>query len=205
MQQASKISKGGDSLTKQEIAESAMVTAGSLAILNDATSSEPTALLLVEGGGVEGIVQVIEDCAGDEATLVQCVQVLCNLAKHESEALTTKLAEAGVAKALLTATKSQPASAEIADLTIKLLNYMQQVAGVERSGLDREAMLMVMKLIELHPDSTTVQSYGPALLSAIQEGLGGDAISLAIKYAIDSVERFVLYTCRRSRKDRGQK
>ena len=188
LQGAIRIAKGTDgNSTKAQVAESAIVTAGSLAILNDATADSSTALLLVEGGGVEGIVQVINDCAGDEATLVQCVQVLCNLAAHESETLTTKLAEAGVAKALLAATRSQPQSAELAELTVKLLNFMTQVAGVNAAGLDREAMLMVMKLIELHPENQVVQSYGPALLAAIQEGLGGDAASLAVKYAIDSI------------------
>lgn len=64
---------------------------------------------------------------------------------------------------------------------------MTQVAGVEKSGLDREAMLMVTKLIASHTENQVIQSYGPSLLETIQEGLGGDAGTLAIKYAVDSV------------------
>ena len=70
--------------------------------------------MLLEGGGVEGIIQVIQECSENEGTLINCVEVLCNLAAHESETVTAKLAEAGVAKALLLAVKHQPQSAELA-------------------------------------------------------------------------------------------
>eukprot|EP00935_MAST-01C_sp_MAST-1C-sp1_P000906 g906.t1 len=187
LQKASKIQHTQAGATKQQIAESASVAASSLSILSDATATESESVMLVEGGGIEGIVQVIRESAKNETTLVECVRVLCQLAAHESERVTTKLAEGGVVQALLEATKQQPDSADLAEFTIKLLQHMTRVVGVHECGINREGMQMVTRLIAMHQSNEFVQSEGPVLLSAIQQGLGGDAQTLAVKYAMESI------------------
>jgi hypothetical protein len=187
LQTASKLHHTQAGATKQQIAESASIAASSLAILSDATSTESESVMLVEGGGIEGIVGVIRESAKNEATLVECVRVLCQLAAHESERVTTKLAEGGVVQALLEASKVQPESADLAEFTIKLLQHMTRVVGVHECGINREGMQMVTRMIANFQSNEYVQSEGPVLLSAIQQGLGGDAQTLAVKYAIESI------------------
>jgi hypothetical protein len=185
LQKASKIHHTQSGASKQQIAESASIAASSLAILSDATSTEEESVMLVEGGGIEGIVGVIKESAGNEATLVECVRVLCQLAAHESERITSKLAAGGVVQALLEATKLHPDSTDLAEFTIKLLQHMTRVVGVNECGINREGMQMVTRLISHHQSNEFVQSEGPVLLSAIQQGLGGDAQTLAVKHALE--------------------
>jgi hypothetical protein len=187
LQTASKLHHTQSGATKQQIAESASIAASSLAILSDATATESDSVMLVEGGGIEGIVGVIRESAKNEATLVECVRVLCQLAAHESERVTTKLAEGGVVQALLEATKVQPQSSDLAEFTIKLLMHMTRVVGVNECGITREGMQMVTRLIAAHQSNEFVQSEGPVLLSAIQQGLGGDAQTLAVKHALECI------------------
>jgi hypothetical protein len=187
LQQASKIHHSTEGMTKQQIADNALVTASSLRILSDATATEDQSVMLVEGGAIEGIIQVLEDASSHEETVVECVNVLCKLAAHQSEKVTSKLADGGVVQALLSATKAQYDSQALAESSTRLLLHMVRGLGVERCQIGRECMQMVTRMVACFPDSAVLADEGSTLLGEIQQGLGGDAQTLAINYAQESV------------------